>query len=107
MTYDKKPATVSEETKQAGEACSDRWSWVERTVWTERMLEALEKGVKGGVWFSLRITSAGQTNTFGTLGILAFMMPIVPYSSPHEVNHRLESRMREIRLSGSEGGESG
>jgi RNA-directed DNA polymerase len=26
---------------------------VERTVWTERMLEALEKGVKGGVWFSL------------------------------------------------------
>jgi len=53
MTYDKKPATVSEETKQAGEACSDRWSWVERTVWTERMLEALEKGVKGGVWFSL------------------------------------------------------
>jgi len=29
------------------------WEWVERSVWTERMLEALEKGVKGGVWFSL------------------------------------------------------
>ena len=27
--------------------------WVQRPVWTERMLEALEKGVKGGVWFSL------------------------------------------------------
>jgi RNA-directed DNA polymerase len=53
MAYEKKPAAVSEETKQAGEACSDRWNWVERTVWTERMLEALEKGVKGGVWFSL------------------------------------------------------
>jgi RNA-directed DNA polymerase len=26
---------------------------VERSVWTERMLEALEKGVKGDVWFSL------------------------------------------------------
>jgi len=26
---------------------------VERTVWTDRMLEALEQGVKGGVWFSL------------------------------------------------------
>jgi RNA-directed DNA polymerase len=26
---------------------------VERTIWTERMLEALERGVKGGVWFSL------------------------------------------------------
>jgi RNA-directed DNA polymerase len=29
------------------------WDWVERSIWTERMLEALEKGVKGGVWFSL------------------------------------------------------
>jgi hypothetical protein len=34
-------------------------------------------------------------------------MPIVPYLSPQEVNHRLEGRMREIRMSGSEGGEPG
>lgn len=27
--------------------------WVERSVWTDRMLEALEQGVKGDVWFSL------------------------------------------------------
>lgn len=40
------------ETKQAGEAGS-RWDWVERAVWTERMLKALETGVKGGKWFSL------------------------------------------------------
>ena len=46
---EQQPATVST-TKQAGEA---RWYWVERTVWTDRMLEALDKGVKGGVWFSL------------------------------------------------------
>lgn len=39
--------------KQAGEARADQWSWVEREVWTERMLETLEKGVKGGVWYSL------------------------------------------------------
>ncbi len=38
--------------KQAGEIWS-RWGWVERCVWTERMLTALEKGVKGGKWFSL------------------------------------------------------
>lgn len=38
--------------KQAREAC-DRWSWVEPSVWTERMLTALEEGVKGGCWFSL------------------------------------------------------
>jgi RNA-directed DNA polymerase len=30
-----------------------RWAWVEPAVWTERMLTALERGVKGGVWFSL------------------------------------------------------
>jgi hypothetical protein len=27
-----------------------RWSWTERAVWTERMLTALEEGVKGVVW---------------------------------------------------------
>ncbi|HEY0946805.1 MAG TPA: reverse transcriptase domain-containing protein [Opitutaceae bacterium] len=30
-----------------------RWPWVERTVWTERMLETLERGPKNGVWHSL------------------------------------------------------
>jgi RNA-directed DNA polymerase len=47
------PAPVSETAMQAGETRPDQWAWVERSVWTERMLEALEKGVKGGVWFSL------------------------------------------------------
>ena len=47
------PGTVSQATKQPGEACPIEWGWVERSVWTERMLEALAKGVKGGVWFSL------------------------------------------------------
>jgi len=49
---EEKPAAVSETTKQAGEIRA-RWAWVEPTVWTERMLTALEKGVKGGKWFSL------------------------------------------------------
>lgn len=30
-----------------------RWAWAERSVWTDRMLTALENGVKGGVWFRL------------------------------------------------------
>lgn len=30
-----------------------RWAWTERAVWSERMLTALEQGVKGGCWFSL------------------------------------------------------
>ena len=52
IACESKPAPVPARTKQAGEA-RPGWEWVERTVWTERMLEALERGVKGGVWFSL------------------------------------------------------
>jgi len=29
------------------------WSWVEATVWTDRMVSALVNGVKGGRWYSL------------------------------------------------------
>jgi len=47
-----KPAAVPAEAKQAGEI-DDRWSWVEPSVWTPRMLTALKQGVKGGKWFSL------------------------------------------------------
>jgi RNA-directed DNA polymerase len=43
---------VSERTRRAREAQA-RWGWVEPTVWTERMLTALDEGVKGGRWFSL------------------------------------------------------
>jgi RNA-directed DNA polymerase len=37
---------------QAGDVRA-RWAWTEPTVWTARMLTALEEGVKGGIWFSL------------------------------------------------------
>jgi hypothetical protein len=30
------------------------WKWVERSVWTDRMLMALETGVKGSKWYSRR-----------------------------------------------------
>ena len=45
-------AIVPEVATQAEEIRS-RWSWTEPSVWTERMLTALENGVKGGVWYSL------------------------------------------------------
>jgi RNA-directed DNA polymerase len=62
ITSEGRPAGVSEGTKQAGEARNRQWDWVERTVWTERMLEALDKGVKGGVWYSL-IDKVHRTDT--------------------------------------------
>lgn len=47
-----KPAVVPERATQEGEIRA-RWAWVEPSVWTDRMLAALENGVKGNVWFSL------------------------------------------------------
>ena len=48
-------AGVPERAKQAEEAEQrrERWGWVEPVVWTDRMLAALEIGVKGGRWYSL------------------------------------------------------
>jgi RNA-directed DNA polymerase len=46
------PAPVPATAMQAGSA-PERWLWTEPAVWTERMLTALEQGVKGGMWFSL------------------------------------------------------
>ena len=43
--------TVPARATQGAEARD--WSWVEASVWTERMVSALENGVKGGRWYSL------------------------------------------------------
>ena len=51
-TKEPRPPTVPIAAGQGGEARA-RWTWTEPSVWTERMLAALENGVKGGVWFSL------------------------------------------------------
>lgn len=48
-----KPPKVPETATQDGEALRALWPWVEPSIWTDRMLAALMKGVKGGVWFSL------------------------------------------------------
>ncbi len=48
----KRVVTVTDWSRQTTETRS-RWSWAEPSVWTDRMLAALEKGVKGGKWFSL------------------------------------------------------
>lgn len=50
-TKDEQPQSVRE--LERGGEIRARWSWVEPSVWTERMLEALERGVNGGKWHSL------------------------------------------------------
>jgi len=58
--YGPAPVTRAIGAKQAGEADAKAqrarragWTWAEPSVWTDRMLTALENGVKGNVWFSL------------------------------------------------------
>jgi len=46
------PVAVSARTIRTGKTLDMRF-WADPTVWTERMLAALQKGVKGGKWFSL------------------------------------------------------
>jgi RNA-directed DNA polymerase len=36
-----------------GREVPQQWAWTEASVWTERMLATLERGIKGGKWFSL------------------------------------------------------
>jgi RNA-directed DNA polymerase len=43
----------AKQAEEAGRQREERWGWVEPAVWTERMLAALEGGVKGGRWYSL------------------------------------------------------
>lgn len=52
IPHEEYPSTVPATAQQDGEAVS-RWGWTEPAVWTERMLTALETGVKGGKWFRL------------------------------------------------------
>src|ERR1043166_7333100 len=61
MTREDGPPGVAKGPKQGGEA-QERWRWVEPSVWTERMLTALETGVKGGKWYSL-IDKVTRTET--------------------------------------------
>ena len=46
-------SAVPETAKQGAEGSGRDWSWVEASIWTERMLAALDNGVQGGCWFSL------------------------------------------------------
>lgn len=36
-----------------GREVHPKWEWTEAAVWTERMLTTLERGIKGGKWYSL------------------------------------------------------
>jgi RNA-directed DNA polymerase len=48
------PSPVPSMAKPEGDTpVPPQWSWVEASIWTKRMLTALDNGVQGGRWYSL------------------------------------------------------
>jgi len=68
---DPKPATVPFGATPAGQPPSVK-EWANRQVWTERMLDALHHGVRGGKWHTLHDKVYNRTNlilaSFSVLG---------------------------------------
>ena len=68
--------------------------------WMDRLVSALANGVKGGTWQRVQ----GCHPFYAISGLLA--LSAARQTARHSLNHRLESRMRENRPYGSEGGEA-
>lgn len=64
------PTRVPATAKQVGDVRA-RWAWAEPSVWTDRMLAALQQGVKGGVWFSLIDKVYSPANLFASYAKVA------------------------------------
>ena len=98
MTNDERTreAKVTEATtpQQASEMAHRRWG-IEHSPWTERMLARLAQSESTTKWFP----TAGLRSRDGYVW-RRFLLQWLVSQRPH----RLESRMREIRTSGSEGG---
>ena len=49
---ERSPSTVPAGATRDGKT-PGRYAWVEPTIWTPRMVQALQNGVKGGRWYSV------------------------------------------------------
>ena len=97
LPHEPRPSPVSATAKQDGEVRS-RWEWAERAVWTERMLTALEQGVKGGVWFSLMDKVYSEDNLFAAYSQVAANdgAPGVDHITTEEFGRDLETNLKKL-----------
>lgn len=102
---DVNPSSVtSHKTSKQGGDIRARWAWTEPSVWTDRMLTALETGVKGNVWFSLMDKVYSHHNLMaafskvksnkGGSGVDRMSIPRFEQHLEEELN-RLEKQLRE------------
>jgi RNA-directed DNA polymerase len=96
---DVQPTSVPVTAKQGGEVL-DRWIWTEPSVWTERMLTALEEGVKGGVWFSLIDKVFLERNLSASYGKVAANdgVPGVDHVTVKEFGDNLEANVGHLTV---------
>jgi RNA-directed DNA polymerase len=92
------PSAVPATAKQGGEV-SGRWLWTESGVWTERMLTALEQGVKGGVWFSLIDKVWSERNLHASYSKVAANAgaPGVDHVTVEEFGDNLEANVAKLK----------
>ncbi len=85
-------------TKPDGEV-RDRWSWSKPWVWTDRMLTALENGVKGGSWFSLIDKVFAEQTLFSAARHVAAnhkKAAGVDHVTPEHFEHNLLEHVRQL-----------
>ena len=97
MSPEEQPASVPATAQQAGETPS-RWDWVERAVWTDRMLTALDEGVKGHVWFRLIDKVFWERNLRAAYAKVARNdgAPGVDHITAEEFGHDLEANLKRL-----------
>jgi RNA-directed DNA polymerase len=92
-----RPSAVSATAQQDGEVL-ERWFWTEAAVWTERMLTALEQGVKGDVWFRLIDKVWTERNLQASYGKVAANdgAPGVDHVTVEEFGNHLEANLAKL-----------
>jgi len=90
---------------QQGGNVQDHWPWAERAVWTERMLTALEQGVKGDVWFRLIDKVWSERNLLSSYRKVAKNSgaPGVDHVTVDEFGRNLESQLKNLATALHEG----
>src|SRR5215475_12315652 len=84
------PSSVPSGAKPEGETqVPQPWAWVEASIWTERMLAALDNGVTGGKWYSLmdkvttpRTLTAAWKRVAANKGLQEWMVSVSRVSRP-------------------------
>lgn len=92
------PGTRPRDRTKPAEDVRLRWSWTEPSVWTDRMLTALEEGVKGGQWhtlidkvYSLRNLEASATQVARNQGAAG-----VDHVTVHAFGARLHDELTKV-----------